>query len=402
MPIIVQKYGGTSLRSVERIQKVAERVIQTREQGFEVVAVVSAMAGETNRLTDLAGEISDSPPRREMDMLLSTGEQVSIALLSIALRERGYMAKSFTGQQARIKTDSFHTKARIQSVDSERIKKELAKGTIVVVAGFQGTDEKGEITTLGRGGSDTTGVALAAALEAEVCEIYTDVDGVYTTDPGLVPEAKKIDRISYDEMFELASLGAKVLQIRAVEFGKKYGVPIHVRSSFSQDSGTWVVEEDTSMEEVSVRGVAYNKNEAQVTLSGIPDQPGLAAAIFTAISKEEICVDMIVQNVGKDGMAKLSFTTPQEECSRVVELLKKIGDWDVEINEKIAKLSVVGVGMRSHSGVAATMFQSLADEGINILMISTSEIAISCVVDSKYTELGVRTLHEAFGLSQTT
>lgn len=400
MPIIVQKYGGTSLGSTERIQKVAERVIQAKEQGYEVVTVVSAMAGETNRLMDLAQKISDHPPKREMDMLLSTGEQVSIALLTIALRDRGYKAKSFTGHQARITTDSFHTKARIQNVDSQRIKKELTDGTIVVVAGFQGMDEKGEITTLGRGGSDTTGVALAATLKAEVCEIYTDVDGVYTTDPGLVPEAKKIDKISYDEMFELSSLGVKVLQIRAVEFGKKYGVPIHIRSSFSQDSGTWVTEEDTSMEQVMVRGVAYSKNEAQITLNRIPDQPGLAASIFTAIAEEDICVDMIVQNVGKDGLAKISFTVPKEECSRVAQLLRKIGDWEVEVNEKIAKLSVVGLGMRSHSGVAATMFGSLANEGINILMISTSEIAISCVVDSKYTELGVRTLHEAFDLSQ--
>lgn len=398
--IIVQKFGGTSMGSVERIKNVANKVIQTKEQGHNVVVVVSAMAGETDRLLNLAHEISSQPSRREMDMLLATGEQVSISLLSIALRDRGYQAKSFTGHQVRITTDSFHTKARIQSVDTERIKEELAKGVIVVVAGFQGVDEKGEITTLGRGGSDTTGVALAAILKAETCEIYTDVDGVYTSDPGLVPEAKKIDRISYDEMLELASLGAKVLQIRAVEFGKKHGVPIHVRSSFSQEPGTWVVEEEPKMEDVLVRGVAYNRNEAQITISGVPDQPGLAASIFDAIAKEEITVDMIVQNVGKDGLAKISFTVPKDECSRTVEVLRKVGEKNVEVNDKIAKLSVVGVGMRSHSGVAATMFNSLASEGINIMMISTSEIAISCVVNSKYTELGVRALHEAFGLSE--
>jgi aspartate kinase len=404
MPLIVQKFGGTSIADVKKIKKVAQRVINTKLAGNSVLVVVSAMGQETDRLLTLAQQISHMPNERELDMLLSTGEQVSIALLTMAIQSMGHNAKSFTGHQVRIVTDSSYTKARILRVDAERIQQELEKGQIVIVAGFQGMDENHEITTLGRGGSDTTALALATALGAQICEIYTDVEGVYTTDPAIVPEARKINHISYDEMLELSSLGAKVLQIRSVEFAKKYGITIHVRSSFSEQNGTWVVKEEPSMEEVVVRGVAYNKDEAKLTVKGVPDRPGLAAMIFCEVAKHDIVVDMIIQNVGEDGLADITFTVSKTDSQKAMDILNRLAGehkfGPVACDPKITKLSVVGVGMRSHSGVAAKMFQSLANERINIMMISTSEIAISCVIESKYTELGVRTLHEAFGLSQ--
>ncbi len=404
MPLIVQKFGGTSIADVEKIKNVARRVVSYKEAGHQVLVVVSAMGQETDRLQALADRISPNPSERELDMLLSTGEQVSIALLAMAIHSLGYEAKSFTGHQVRIITDSSYTKARILRVDAERIKEELDSGQIVIVAGFQGMDEQREITTLGRGGSDITALALAATMKAKVCEVYTDVDGVYTTDPSIVPEARKIERISYDEMLELASLGAKVLQIRSVEFAKKHRVTIHVRSSFNEQEGTWVLEEETSMEEVVVRGVAHNTDETKITVKGVPDRPGLAAMIFERVAENDIVVDMIIQNVGEDGLADISFTVPKSDSNKAMgileELAKEQGLGDIKCNPKISKLSVVGVGMRSHSGVAAKMFGSLAKEGINIMMISTSEIAISCVIDSKYTELGVRTLHSAFDLGR--
>ena len=403
MSLIVQKYGGTSVGSVERIREVARRVVDTQKAGNQVLVVVSAMSGETNRLIDLANKISPRPNEREMDMLISTGEQVSIALLAMAIHELGCEAKSFTGHQVRITTDSAYTKARILKIDADRIRRELDAGRVAIVAGFQGMTAEDEITTLGRGGSDTTGVAMAAALKADVCEIYTDVDGVYTTDPNIVPDAKKIDKITYDEMLELASLGAKVLQIRSVEFAKKYDVPVHVRSSFNGHEGTWVVKEDPSMEEALVRGVTYNTNETKITVKGVPDRPGLAATIFNRVAGANIVVDMIIQNIGEDGLADITFTVPKSDSAKAVDILQEMASQhnfeEVKCDHKITKISIVGVGMRSHSGVAGKMFQVLANEGINIMMISTSEIAISCVVDSKYTELGVRTLHEAFGLS---
>jgi aspartate kinase len=404
MPFVVQKFGGTSLGDAEKIKNVARRVVKTKQAGNQVLVVVSAMGQETDRLISLAQQITPHANERELDMLLSTGEQVSIALLAMAIQAMGHEAKSFTGHQVRIITDSSYTRARILRVDAERIQQELDQGQIVIVAGFQGMDKNHEITTLGRGGSDITALALATTMEAKVCEIYTDVDGVYTTDPAIVPEARKIERISYDEMLELASLGAKVLQIRSVEFAKKYGITIHVRSSFNEQEGTWVVEEDPSMEEVVVRGVAYNKDEAKITVKGVPDRPGLAAMIFCEVARHNIVVDMIIQNVGEDGRADISFTVSKDDSHTAMNILEKLAQehnlGQVECDSKITKLSVVGVGMRSHSGVAAKMFQSLAEEGINIMMISTSEIAISCVIESKYTELGVRTLHEAFELAQ--
>ncbi len=404
MSLIVQKFGGTSVGDAGKIKNVARRVVDTKQAGRQVIVVLSAMGKETDRLQALADEIDPAPSERELDMLLSTGEQVSISLLAMAIHALGHEAKSFTGYQVRIVTDSSFTKARIVRVDADRIQRELDQDRIVIVAGFQGMDENLEITTLGRGGSDTTAIALAATMKAEVCEIYTDVDGVYTTDPGVVPEARKINCISYDEMLELASLGAKVLQIRSVEFAKKYGVPIHVRSSFNDQEGTWVRKEDSSMEEVIVRGVAYNKDEAKLTIKQVPDRPGLAANIFSTVAAANIVVDMIIQNVGEDGLADITFTVPQSDSQQAMDILDKLAQeqdmGEVKCDTKIAKLSVVGVGMRSHSGVAAKMFQSLADEGINIMMISTSEIAVSCVIASKYTELGVRTLHTAFGLAE--
>ncbi len=405
MALVVQKYGGTSVGDIERINNVARRVIRTKNQGHQVVVVVSAMAGETDRLLRLASQITKTPDERELDVLVATGEQVSIALLAIALKNIGHEAKSYLGFQIKIATDSAFGKARITGIDSEKILSDLANGNIVVVAGFQGADELDNITTLGRGGSDTTGVAIAAALKADVCEIYTDVDGVYTTDPNICPKARKLSRISYDEMLEMASLGAKVLQIRSVEFAKKYDVPIHVRSSFNDNPGTIVCREEKEMEQVVVSGVTYNKNEAKIEVMRIPDVPGLAAKLFKPIADANIVVDMIIQTSSSEkGYADVAFTVPKSDFVKtlqiVKEVMKEMGIKEVSTNEDIAKVSIVGVGMRSHSNVAAKMFAALAKEGINIIMISTSEIKISCVIDSKYTELAVRALHDAFELDK--
>jgi len=403
MALIVQKYGGTSVGSPERIQAVAERVIRTRKAGDQVVVVLSAMSGETDRLLALAHRVSPHPDERELDLLLSTGERVTIALLAMALRERGYAARSFTGRQVGIVTDDVHTRARIERVAADRVRDALAEDVIPVVAGFQGINEKSDVTTLGRGGSDTTAVALAAALRADRCDIYTDVDGVYTTDPSIVPTAARLDKISYEEMLEMASLGAKVLQTRSVEFAMKYLVPVRVLSSFSDaPTGTLVTKEDRDMEQVVVSGVTYDRNQAKITLLGVPDRPGIAARLFGGIAKENIVVDMIIQNISQEGLTDISFTVPRGDAKKAMDLVstlvREIGANDVQLTEDIAKVSIVGVGMRSHSGVAATMFETLAREGINIMMISTSEIKISCVVDTKYTELAVRALHEAFEL----
>ncbi|MEW6684132.1 MAG: aspartate kinase [Nitrospirota bacterium] len=405
MALIVQKYGGTSVGTPERIQAVTERVIRTKKSGDDVVVVLSAMSGETDRLLALAHAISPNPDERELDMLLSTGERVTIALLAMALSERGYPARSFTGRQVGIVTNAVHTKARIEHVTGERVREALAEGVIPVVAGFQGINEKSDVTTLGRGGSDTTAVALAAALKADRCDIYTDVDGVYTTDPNIVPGARRLEKISYEEMLEMASLGAKVLQTRSVEFAMKYQVPVRVLSSFTESpTGTLVTKEDREMEQVVVSGVTYDRNQAKITLLGVPDRPGIAARLFGGIAKENIVVDMIIQNISQDGLTDISFTVPTGDAKKAVALVKtlarEIGARDVELSEGIAKVSIVGVGMRSHSGVAATMFDTLAREGINIMMISTSEIKISCVVDAKYVELAVRALHQAFGLGE--
>jgi aspartate kinase len=404
MALIVQKYGGTSVGDVDRIKNVARRVTQARAAGHDVVVVVSAMAGETDRLIGLAQKMAERPDERELDVILATGEQVSIGLLSLAIQGLGYRARSFTGSQVRIQTDDVHTKARIVSIDADRVRQALAEGEIVIVAGFQGVNAEDEITTLGRGGSDLTAVAMAAALAADVCEIYTDVDGVYTADPNIVSEARKLDRISYDEMLELASLGAKVLQTRSVEYAKNYLVPVHVRSSFNDNPGTMVVKEDTSMEKVVVSGIAYNKQEAKITITRVADRPGIAAALFGRVAEANIVVDMIVQNISQDGSTDISFTVPKTDYARTQEIvrvmLKEIGADKVIGDDKIAKVSIVGVGMRTHSGVAAKMFETLGREKINILMISTSEIKISCVIEAKYTELAVRVLHEAFGLAR--
>jgi aspartate kinase len=405
LALIVQKYGGTSVGTPERIQAVAERVIRARKEGDDVVVVLSAMSGETDRLLGLAHKMSPAPDERELDMLLSTGERVTIALLAMALRERGYAARSFTGRQVGIITDAVHTKARIERVTGERMREALAEGVIPVVAGFQGINEKSDVTTLGRGGSDTTAVALAAALKADRCDIFTDVDGVYTTDPNIVPNARRLDKVSYEEMLEMASLGAKVLQARSVEFAMKYQVPVRVLSSFTDTpTGTLVTKEDREMEQVVVSGVAYDRNQAKVTLLGVPDRPGIAGRLFGGIAKENIVVDMIIQNISQEGLTDISFTVPKGDAKKAVALVKRlaqeIGARDVELSEGIAKVSIVGVGMRSHSGVAATMFETLAREGINIMMISTSEIKISCVMDAKYVELAVRALHDAFGLGE--
>ncbi|RME68123.1 MAG: aspartate kinase [Nitrospirae bacterium] len=404
--LIVQKYGGTSVGSIERIKAVAEKVAKTVQQGNQVVVVVSAMAGETDKLIDLAHEISQRPPEREMDLLLSSGERVSSALMAIALNELGIKAKSFTGRQVGIITDSSHTKAKIERITADRVKEALKEGYTPVVAGFQGiTEDSGEVTTLGRGGSDLTAVAVAAALEADLCEIYTDVEGVFTADPNIVPEARKLEKISYEEMLELASLGAKVLQTRSVEFAMKYNVPLVVRSSFKDVPGTMVVKEDKDMEQVVVSGIAHDKNQVKVTILSVPDQPGIAARLFKAIADANIVVDMIVQNVSSDGkFADISFTVPKTDKDRAVEITEEIARQlnakGVSVDDSIAKVSIVGVGMKTHSGVAAKMFETLAREGINIMMISTSEIKVSCVIDAKYTELAVRVLHDAFGLSE--
>jgi len=400
MALLVQKYGGTSVGTVERIRHVAEKIRAARRAGNEVVVVVSAMAGETNRLVALAHEISEMPDDREKDVLLASGEQVSIALLSLALKEVGQPARSFLGHQVRIETDNAYGKARIRNIDSTKIVQSLQAGEVVVVAGFQGVDEDDNITTLGRGGSDTSAVALAAFLNAEACEIYTDVEGVFTTDPGICQNAKKLARISYDEMIELASSGAKVLEIRSVEFAKKFSVPVHVRSTFADVEGTWLVKEDESMDDVLVSGVSYDKNEAKITLVRVPDRPGLAAQIFGPIADAHIVVDMIIQNASEDGTTDLTFTVSKTDHKKALSIVEQtlpaLKAKGVRVDTDIAKVSVVGVGMRTHAGVAAKMFEVLAREGINIEMISTSEIKISVVIDAKYTELAVRVLHDAF------
>ncbi len=403
--LIVQKYGGTSVGNPERIKNVAQRVCRAKEEGHDVVVVVSAMSGETDKLINLASQVSDNPDPREMDMLVSTGERVTIALLAMAIQTAGHKAQSFTGRQAGIISDSVHTKARIEKITGERLRKALKEGKIAVVAGFQGiTESSDDVTTLGRGGSDLSAVAVAAALKADVCDIYTDVDGVYTTDPNMVPQARKLDKISYDEMLELASLGAKVLQTRSVEFAKKYNVPVRVLSSFNDNPGTLVTKEDPDMEKVVVSGVAYDKNQVKVTVQGVPDKPGVAAKVFNTISDNNIVVDMIIQNIGDGGLADMSFTVPKTDSKKIMEVMKKVvaevGAKNVNVKDDIAKISIVGVGMRSHSGVAAKMFSAMAKEGINIMMISTSEIKISCVIDSKYTELAVRVLHDAFDMDK--
>jgi aspartate kinase len=403
MGLIVQKYGGSSVADAEKIRGVARRVVETAKAGHGVVAVVSAMGKTTDGLIRLAQEVTPTPPEREMDMLLATGEQVSIALLAMAIDALGHKARSFTGEQAGIRTDAAHTRARIVGIEGDKVRRALDEGCVAIVAGFQGATDADDITTLGRGGSDLTAVALAAALRADVCEIYTDVDGVYTADPNIVPEAKKLDRISYDEMLEMASLGAKVLQSRSVEFAKKYGVPVHVRSTFKADPGTVVTREDPNMEAVVVTGVAHARDQAKVTILGVPDRPGIAAQVFGTVSDHGIVVDMIVQNVSRDGLSDISFTVPRADRPTVVatleEVAKKIGAESVTYDDRIAKVSIVGVGMRSHSGVAARMFRALSREGVNIHMISTSEIAVSCVIEDKYTELAVRALHDAFELA---
>ena len=405
MPLIVQKYGGTSVGDLDRIKNVAQRVIRTKNQGHEIVVVASAMAGETDKLIRLAQAITPAPDDRELDVLVSTGEQVSVALLAIMLKSLGCDAKSYLGFQIKIATDSVFGKARITGIESDKIRDDLKRGRVVVVAGFQGADESDNITTLGRGGSDTSAVAIAAALKADICEIYTDVDGVYTTDPNVYPRARKLSKISYDEMLEMASLGAKVLQIRSVEFAKKYDVPIHVRSSFNDHPGTIVCKEDKAMEQVVVSGVTYNKNEAKIEILHLPDVPGIAAKLFEPIANANIVVDMILQTSSTErGFADVAFTVPTTDFAKTLQVvkenLKAIGAERVIFDENIAKVSIIGVGMRSHSSVAAKMFSALAKEGINIDMISTSEIKISCIIDSKYTELAVRALHDAFGLDK--
>jgi aspartate kinase len=402
MALIVQKYGGTSVADPERIRRVAQRVAATHKAGNQVAVVVSAMGGETDRLVRLAHEMSPDPEPREYDVLVSTGEQVTIALLAMALQALGVPAISFTGGQVRVLTDGAHSRARIQTIDRERLSAELARGAVVIVAGFQGIDPGGNITTLGRGGSDTSAVALAAALGADSCEICTDVDGVFTSDPNVVPNARMLARISYDEMLEMASLGAAVLQLRAVKFGKRYGVRIHVRSSFNDKEGTWVVPEGEVMEALVVSGVTYNRDEAKLTVFGVKDVPGVAARIFTPISDEGIVVDVIVQNVSHEGHTDVTFTVPRSELRRALGIAERVasevGAEGVASDDSIAKVSVVGLGMKDHAGVATRMFRVLAQEGINIQMINTSEIKISVVIAEKYTELACRALHDAFGL----
>ncbi len=411
MALIVQKFGGTSVGTVERIENVAERIKKFRDRGDDVVVVVSAMSGETNRLIEMAYQIDEKPNAREYDVLLSTGEQVTIALLSMALNKRGVPARSYTGTQVHILTDSAHNKARILDINELNMRTDLDQGRVVVVAGFQGVDEKGNITTLGRGGSDTTAVALAAALKADECQIYTDVDGVYTTDPRVVPEARRLEKITFEEMLEMASLGSKVLQIRAVEFAGKYNVPLRVLSSFDEPNfdsdgvnGTLITYEEDKMEQALISGIAFNRDEAKLTILGVPDKPGVAHGILGPVGDANIEIDMIIQNIGADGTTDFTFTVHRNDFEAAKAVLNKVsneqGAREVVGDEKIVKISLVGVGMRSHAGIASKMFKALAEEGININMISTSEIKISVVVDEKYLELGVRTLHSAFGLAE--
>lgn len=405
MALIVQKYGGTSVGTVDRIQAVAEKVAGFHKRGDQVVVVVSAMSGETNRLIELAKGVSDNPSPREMDVLVSTGEQVSIALLSMALQKQGINARSYTGSQIPLRTDSVHSKARIEEIDDKKVRADLNGGSVVVVAGFQGVDADGNITTLGRGGSDTTAVALAAALQADECQIYTDVDGVYTTDPRVVDNARRLDSITFEEMLEMASQGSKVLQIRSVEFAGKYNVPLRVLSSFQDGPGTLItVDDEVDMEKPVISGIAFTRDEAKIIVRGAPDTPGIAYKILGPVSAENIEVDMIVQNVGKDGAADFTFTVHRNDFARAQEALRKaseeLGNPEIIGDDKIAKVSLVGVGMRSHAGVASKMFETLANEGVNIEMISTSEIKVSVVIAEKYLELAVRALHSAFELDQ--
>jgi aspartate kinase len=406
MSLIVQKYGGTSVGTIERIKAVAAKVCKYRQQGHDVVVVLSAMSGETNRLIGLAKEIQKNPDSRELDVLVSTGEQVTIALLCMALMELGQDARSYTGAQVKVMTDSAHTKARIQKIDVERMQADLQAGRVVVVAGFQGVDEAGNITTLGRGGSDTTGVALAAALKADECQIYTDVDGVYTTDPRVDEKARRLEKVTFEEMLEMASLGSKILQIRAVEFAGKYNVPLRVLSSFEDGPGTLITtdEELSTMEQALVSGIAFNRDEAKISVRGVPDQPGFAARLLAPIGEANIEVDVIVQNIAADQTTDITFTVNRTEMNKARQVVQKVADEvgarEVTADDSIVKISVVGVGMRSHAGVASTMFKALAAENINIQMITTSEIKISVIIDEKYLELAVRTLHTAFGLDK--
>jgi aspartate kinase len=404
MALLVQKFGGTSVGTVERIKAVAEKIKASRDAGNQMVVVVSAMSGETNRLVALAKAIQDPPSPREFDVLLATGEQVTIALLSMALEDIGCPARSYTGTQVHIRTDSAFNKARILDIDNARVQADLEAGKVVVVAGFQGVDETGAITTLGRGGSDTTAVAMAAALKADECQIFTDVDGVYTTDPRVEPKARKLDKITFEEMLEMASLGSKVLQIRSVEFAGKYQVPLRVLSSFQEGEGTLITFEDEEMEEAKISGIAFNRDEAKLTIRGVPDQPGVAYKILGPIGEANIEVDMIVQNISRDGTTDFTFTVHRNDFNKALSLLNSLSQElnarEVDGDDAIVKISLVGVGMRSHAGIASEMFGALAKEGINIRMISTSEIKISVVIDEKYLELGVRALHQAFGLAQ--
>ena len=404
MGLVVQKFGGTSVANIEKIKNVAAKAIREKEAGNDVIVVLSAMAGETDRLIALAHQACESPDEREYDSLISTGEQVTVSLLSIVLNSMGYRARSFLGFQVKILTDKVYKKARISLIDTEAIKKELQHGTIAVVAGFQGVDEDNNITTLGRGGSDTSAVALAAVLKADRCDIFTDVDGVYTTDPNICSKARRLDKISYDEMLEMAMTGAKVLQPRSVEMAKKYNVPVYVKSTFSDEGGTLVTKEDKEMEREVVSGITYDRDQAKITVVRVPDKPGVAASLFTPLSENNISVDMIIQNASADGFTDLTFTVSKKEMKEAQKIVdataKAVGAKKVEVDDDVAKVSIIGVGMVSHSGVAAKMFKTMAKESINIMMISTSEIKISCIIQRKYTELAVTVLHDAFGLEK--
>lgn len=410
MGLIVQKYGGTSVANLEKIRSVAENIIRNREKGNDIVAVVSAMAGETDRLVKLTRQVMDPPDERELDVITSSGEQVASGLLAITIKSMDYDAVSFQGHQIRILTDNVYSRAKIRSIDDRNIKKAISEGKVVIVAGFQGVDEEGNVTTLGRGGSDLTAVALAAVLKADSCELYKDdVDGIYTTDPSICPNAHKLGSISYEEMLEMASLGSKVLQARAVEFAKKFDVKIHVKPTTNpENDGTWVVKEEEamdSMENITISGVAYDRNQAKITVVRVPDNPGIAAKLFTPLAEKGIIVDMIVQNVSKEGHTDMTFTVPKEDYKNSLKIVKdvaeELGAEEVVSDDRITKISLVGVGMRTHSGVASQMFKTLASEGVNIMMISTSEIKISCVIEDKYTELAVRALHDAFKLGDS-